>query len=256
MKFLNNCLMYYRIAGLVTWTSIIFITIQAIRPVGWFSEPIRRRMRQAIVRAWGKGCWKFMGLHAHVVGTPPKNSYFLVANHLTYVDTFLLSGVLGCTFVARHDVADWPFIGMIARNTDIIFVNRLSRRDAFRVNDAIGDAIAQGESVAMHAESHTSRGLTVNPFKSALLEPAARGQWPVYCATIHYESLPGMIPASEYVVWWREEESFFFHIARLLKQKGFAATVTFSEKPIQSDDRKVLADLLWREVSDRFTPID
>jgi 1-acyl-sn-glycerol-3-phosphate acyltransferase len=115
--------------------------------------------------------------------------------------------------------------------------------------------LERGEGVVIFAEGTTSNGSSILPFKSSFLEFAAARDLPVHYATINYETPTGETPASESVCWWREESDFVPHIFELFKMPGFSGTITFSNKPIHSPNRKELAQNLHRAASAQFISV-
>jgi 1-acyl-sn-glycerol-3-phosphate acyltransferase len=59
-------------------------------------------------------------------------SGLLVGNHLSYLDIIVLSSIRPCVFVAKRDVAAWPFFGWLARAAGTIFIDRERRLAATR----------------------------------------------------------------------------------------------------------------------------
>lgn len=224
-------------------------------PVGWIDVKAGVRARQALVRCWGRGVARIIGMRVETIGPLPTPPYCLVANHVSHLDAYLLAGLLGCTFVVKHDVADWPVLGSVARLADAIFVNRAKASDTLRVNEQVRDALARGEGMVIFVESTTSQGHSLLPFKSALLEAPVRNACPVHYATIHYETPPGTPPASEWISWW-DDTPFPKHVAGILKRPGFKATVRFGEEPISAPDRKTLAKQLQAACEAQFIPLE
>jgi 1-acyl-sn-glycerol-3-phosphate acyltransferase len=138
---------------------------------------------------------------------------------------------------------------------NVIFIDRKKRSDTLRVNDHIEQALSDGEGVIMFAESTTSRGTEVCSFKTALFEAAARNNFPVHCAAIHYDAPPGSPPASEWITWWTPI-SFGAHVCRVLRQRGLNAKLSFGETPISGRDRKLLAEQTRAAVQALFEPVD
>jgi 1-acyl-sn-glycerol-3-phosphate acyltransferase len=184
----------------------------------------------------------------------PGPPFFLVANHLSYLDMVVLTHQTGCIYVARGDVEHWPVIGFLSKSMYVIFIDRKNQRDTVRVNRLISHAIEMGDAVAVFAESRISAGRDVEPFKSALIEPAVAAGLPVHYATLGYETLAGDPPAGEIVNWWRPE-GFLFHLQRLLRHRGVVARVRFGDEPLCGDDRKELAPRLHAAVRANFTPL-
>lgn len=179
-----------RIPLLVAWTLALWGGRLLAWPLAWVDARRDRAVRRAFVRAWGRGAARILGMRVVVHGTPPQAPFYLVANHLSYADIFLLQHQTGCTFVARGDLAAWPVIGWLTRSLQVIFVDRESRSDAARVNEIIRHALELGDAMTIFAESRITRGIAVDPFKSALIEPAVRLGIPVHYATIHFGETP------------------------------------------------------------------
>lgn len=243
-----------RIVFIMSVTLALLLCRLAVWPTVLVSERLDRRLRRGILMLWAR-CFRWLlGVRLQVRGTPPAPPFILVANHLSYIDMLLLNSITGCIFVARGDVEQWPVIGQIAKCLYIIFIDRERKRDTVRVNRLIQHALEQGDGMAVFAESRISRGRSVEPLKSALIEPAVQLDLPVYYATLHYETRPGMPPANRVVGWWRPEP-FFKHLGRLFCQPGFTATIYFGAEPLRGSDRKTLARDLHKAVLAHFTPM-
>lgn len=247
--------LFYRFTVLLVWTMIIAVARVSVWPVVLVNERLDRRLRRAIVRAWGWVFLPHLGMRLRIIGPKPKHPFYLVCNHQTYLDPWLLNGVVGATFVAKGDITKWPVLGFLSKALHTIFVNRRDRRDTVRVNELIKHAMDMGDGLVVFAEGGISRGLDVESFKSSLIQPAVTAGIPIHYATISYETLPGCPPASEIVGWWRSEP-LMYHIRRLIRHKGFTTTLHFGEDPIGGDDRKELARKLHAAVRANFTPME
>ena len=257
MTLLGSLRVIIRVLLAAVWTAGLFLARLAVWPLRLVSPRLETRYRGAVVRLWARVVWAIMGMRVTVRGGPPKPPFFLVSNHVSHVDIYLMAGLLGCTFVAKSEVKTWPILGVLARCGDIIFVVRAKRSDTVRVNECIGEALDRGHGVVMFAESTTSRGHEIRPFRTALLEPAVSNDCPVHYATIHYATGDGLSPASDWVCWWDgRPASFGMHLLRLLSKPGFRAEVTFGEAPISAPDRKALAQRLREAAMAQFTPIE
>jgi len=237
------------------WTLLVWLLRVMVWPLTWYSEALDRRLRHRIVRRWARGFAPLIGMKVEVTGPPPDPPYYIVANHLSYVDIWVLQYAVGCAFVARGDVQHWPVIGVIAKSVHVLFIDRERREDTVRINALIDHMLNMGDGLAVFAESRISRGLDVEPFKSALIEPAVRNEMPIHYATITYRTHPGCPPASKVVSWWRPEP-FFHHLFRLLRCRGFTAHIHFGEEPLFNEDRKQLAQELHKAVRASYTPLE
>jgi 1-acyl-sn-glycerol-3-phosphate acyltransferase len=188
------------------------------------------------------------------IGQAPQAPFFLVSNHLSYVDIIAYAACLGCIFISRGDISDWPGIGLLARSVGTIFINREKLQDIPRVIAEINHALDEGLGVVLFPEGVSGAGDRVLPFHASLLDPAAKANYPVSYATISYRSEPDETPAYLAVNWW-DNVTFGRHARELLKLSRFEALIIFGSHAIRSDDRKALAKSLWIAVDDQFVPM-
>lgn len=214
----------------------------------------RLRWHGFIMTNWGRAIARIMRMRIHLEGKPPAPPFFLVSNHLSYVDIVAYAAVTDCVFVSRHDVADWTGIGAMARSIGTIFLNRKSLQDIPRVIGRIDKALDDRMGVILFPEGTSTIGDKVLPFSPALLEPAARAGYPVSYASIRYTTPAGEPPAYMAVCWWGDM-TFLPHLAGLLQLRQFDAFISFGARAIRAEDRKTLAGSLWTAVNDQFVPV-
>jgi 1-acyl-sn-glycerol-3-phosphate acyltransferase len=232
---------------------ILFFTltfgIYGIWFIGDFFIPNKLFWRQIIFRLWAKGFVKICGVKIHVSGRLPRPPFFLVSNHLSYVDIPLLRSITENIFVTKGEIQSWFLAGKIVGDIGNIYINRQNKRDIPRAGKDILEALERGEGVIVFPEGTTSNGEKVLEFKSSFFEFAVAANLPIYYASIRYETKDGYPPASEKVCWWRLESTFLPHLWELFKMPTFDAFVTFGESPITADNRKDLAKKLHNAVS-------
>ncbi len=215
---------------------------------------LRRWLRKFIMTSWGRSLAIILGMRIRIEGVPPRPPFFLVANHLSYVDIFTIAAHLECTFVAKNDIAGWPGMGSLATGADTIFIDRKNFQDIPRVIRLINQSLDEGVGVVLFPEGTSTMGDQILPFSPALLEPAARAGYPVSYAAISYRTPPNEPPAHAAVCWWGDMD-FAPHLLKLLLVSRFEVVVSYGEDSIHADDRKVLAKSLWRSVNDQFVPV-
>src|SRR5262249_41189617 len=94
-------------------------------------EPCARRLLRALcvdVRARG---------HIPASGTP----LLLVANHVSWLDTYALNTVSAARFVAKSDVHGWPIVATIAARFGTFFLQRGCYRAAARTVTVVAAAL-------------------------------------------------------------------------------------------------------------------
>jgi 1-acyl-sn-glycerol-3-phosphate acyltransferase len=190
-----------------------------------------------------------------VEGAPPKAPFFLVANHLGYIDVIVLSRVLGCTFIAKGDMESWPVFGWMMRNAQQLFIRREDFRDSSRAIGAIQETIRAGDGIVVFAEARCTSGADVAQFKPALLQAPVNLGLPVHYAALYYETPPGEPTASDTIVWWRWEP-LQQQMGRMLRLSRGTARIRFGDAPVSGKDRKEVARAAYAGVCALFKPIE
>jgi len=218
-----------------------------LRPAAWTGS--------RACAAWSKLACRILGIRRIVQGKPQGGPFVVAANHLTYLDIWVLGSLYPSVFVAKREIAGWPVFGWVARAAGTLFVDRESARDVVRVGQLMSDRLAAGIPLTVFPEGGTSRGDLVRPFASSILEPAARADAPCFAASIRYET-PGVAePPSRTICWSGGKPPFFHHLIGVMKLRCIEATVIFSAVPVRSSDRKELARRLWEDAQQTFVPI-
>ena len=219
-----------------------------------FVVPNKIYWRQLAFESWTKSFVWISGMEIEVIGTPPTPPFFLVTNHLGYVDVAALRATVNGVFVAKSEVNEWFLAGRIVRDMGIVFIDRKNRRDIPRAGEEIIRRLNDGEGVIVFPEGTSTKGEDILPFNSSFLEFAARTDLPVSYASISYRTPPGCPPASTMICWW-EDISFMAHIFRLFTLPRYTAILDFGEESIVNPDRKRLATELHDRVKEKFIPV-
>lgn len=139
-------------------------------------------------------CW-ILGLKVECHGEPARQRPILfVSNHTSWIDIVVLSSVVPVSFIAKHEVAGWPFFGWLAKLQRTVFVERrLARTVAHR--DEIQSRLAAGDNLVLFPEGTSNDGNRVLPFKTAFFAVAERatpGSLVVQPVSIAYTRLDGI----------------------------------------------------------------
>jgi 1-acyl-sn-glycerol-3-phosphate acyltransferase len=186
-------------------------------------------------------------MRVRVAGVPPRRPFFLVCNHLGYVDILALASCLPSVFVAKAELARWPVLGHLARAMNTVFVDRTRATDLLRVLGAMDEVVATGGGMTFFPEGTSSSGEKVLPFRSSLFEAPARRRSPVFCVGLRYQTRPSEPDPAEAVCWWGDM-TFVPHLWKLLQLEGFDGWLQFGG-PVQESDRKALARVSRDEVA-------
>jgi 1-acyl-sn-glycerol-3-phosphate acyltransferase len=220
----------------------------------FFASPQQAlRWRNHNFNDWARASALILGLSVQVRNSPPVSPFLLISNHLSYVDIVVLASQLNCAFIAKSEVARWPILGFLAARMNTIFIDRKRKRDLLSVMGAAEATLDRGLGLVLFAEGTSTGGGEPRPFKSSMLDFAARRRMPVHYASIDYVVPPNEQPAQQSVCWWGSM-TFPGHFFRLLQLSAFEARLTFGAQPIINEDRRLLAAELWSAVSAQLRP--
>ncbi len=110
----------------------------------------------------------------------------IVANHISWIDIYVINAVTPAAFVAKEEVRHWPVLGWLAAKNDTVFLRRGSRGHAHLVNQQVADLLLRGQYVAVFPEGTTTDGRSLLHFHAALLQPALSCGKPVLPVAISY----------------------------------------------------------------------
>lgn len=233
------------ICYLLYLVGFIFIKVFRMRYEYW---------RNYCMALWGKSVIKLFSMQIRLQGTPPKPPFFIVSNHLSYLDIPIYSAFIDTTFVAKAEIRKWPFVGFMASTLGIIFIDRKKRSDVKRVNNLIATNLNDMQGITLFPEGTTSPGLEVLNFRPSLLEHAAVSNINVSYSSLRYETLETDLPAYKSVCWWGNK-SMLSHLFLLSKNRKVLVDIRFGEESVNCNDRKELAMELHKKVTSIFEPV-
>jgi len=179
--------------------------------------------RRALIRWWSAKLLRILAVRARIEGDPPRAAGIVAANHVAWLDVFVVLSVVPLRFIAKSEIRSWPAAGWIAARSGTIFIRRGLRRDIARINERVHEALASGEFIGLFPEGTTGDGDTLLKFHSSLFQPAVANGARVYPAAIHYAGEDGM--ACREVIYG--ERTFFESFAAIVRQPAFTATLRF-----------------------------
>jgi 1-acyl-sn-glycerol-3-phosphate acyltransferase len=117
---------------------------------------------------------------------PDTKHNVLVANHVSWLDIFVINAMEPCRFVAKSDIRDWPVLGYIARSVNTVFIARGKARDVRNAFHNLVESLKAGDRVAFFPEGTTSAQGAILPFHANLFEAAIDANVPVQPVALRY----------------------------------------------------------------------
>lgn len=159
--------------------------------------------RQAQVKRWSIKLLALCRVELRVMhdhGAQDAPRALIVANHVSWLDIFVINSMHPCRFVAKSDIRDWPLIGWLCEKTGTIFISRGKLRDVRRIYQGLVTSLHAGEHVAFFPEGTTAAQGTLLPFHANLFEAAIEAEVPVQPYALRYLDQQGRIhPAADFI---------------------------------------------------------
>jgi len=179
--------------------------------------------RRARIKAWSIRLVALCGVRVRILhhqGAQPAPRALMVANHVSWLDIFVINSLHPTRFVAKSDIRGWPLIGWLCEKTGTIFIARGKLRDVRRIYQGLVESLHAGEHVAFFPEGTTAPQGSLLPFHANLFEAAIEAEVPVQPYAVRYlDTLGRLHPAADFV----GDMSFVESIFSVLKAGGMTA---------------------------------
>ncbi len=130
---------------------------------------------------------RLIGVRLKLVGRMPESGPTLVvSNHVGWMDIVILSALAPLSFVAKREVAGWPFFGLLAKLQRTVFVHRDRRNRTGQSRDEMQARLRGGDTLVLFPEGTSSAGTSVLPFKSSFFGAAELAHVIIQPLTIAY----------------------------------------------------------------------
>lgn len=146
----------------------------------------------------------------------------VVANHQSALDIGVMLSVFRGVLVSRHDVAEWPLLGRLAKHGDTIFVDREDRRSGVAALREIRRRVKEQRVVVAFPEGGTFPGDSVHEFHPGTFAAVGSLAAPIIPVGLAYS------PAVPY-----NKESFSQHMSKVASRPATRIAVNVGE-PIPS----------------------
>lgn len=177
----------------------------------------------------------------------------LVANHVSWIDIFVINALAPAAFVSKAEVRRWPAIGWLAARNDTLFLQRGSRAHARLISNQIAALLDNEGTVALFPEGTTSDGRQVLHFHAALLQAPIDAGRPVQPLALRYRTPDGEYCAAPA---YEGDTSLLECLSNIIAQPAIIADVVLMDAvhaPADSD-RRQLANSLREGIARQVVP--
>lgn len=177
----------------------------------------------------------------------------VVNNHVSWLDIVAVNAVRPMRALGKKEIADWPFIGMLAKRAGTIFLDR-ERLSALPAAVAqVADALRSGSLVSVTPEATTWCGLASGNFRPAFFQAAIDGGVPVLPIAIRYRLEDGTSTSWPAFIG---DETLVESLMRVAKLRGLVVEVHVLDEiaPGRAGDRDELARLTQHAMAPVLDP--
>ncbi len=212
----------------IRWTRLFIHVGWALALAAAVFPRVSIATRARITQRWSAKLLRILNIVLSVHGARPAEgarNLIVAANHVSWLDIFVINSAQPALFVAKSEIRDWPVTGWLCERSGTIFVRRAKRSDTGRINIEMRDTLATGATVGLFPEGTTTAGDRLLKFHSSLFEPAVVNAATVAPVAVRYFTSEGEpTDAAAYY----GDIGFSDSIRQIIGQKSMIADITFA----------------------------
>src|SRR6185436_5898895 len=158
---------------LIAVFAVFALVTLPLMPIQWAAVALKRPLRRRIPVLYHRFVCRLLGIRVRLTGAAiDTRPLLIVANHSSWLDISIITSLAPVVFVAKAEIARWPFFGLLAKLQRSVFVERDRRHRTGAVNAEIAQRLAEGDPVLLFGEGTAGDGNRVLPFRTALIGAA------------------------------------------------------------------------------------
>ncbi len=224
----------------------VFLSFFVILPVLSLDKKNGIAVQQRLTRWWFRHCTDILHLRIVVSGTPTTETAIFVANHISWIDIFVLGQLVAVNFVSKAEVKQWFIGGWLAHIAGTLFIQRGSLDSTAHIQSQMQARLQQQRSICFFPEGTSTEGDGVKAFRRRLFQVALNIGLPVQAVALCYprNNQPNRVIA--YV----DEDTLPSNLSRLLAEKETRVEVQFCPllDSCRYADAADLAKAAWLQV--------
>ncbi|MFA9216125.1 MAG: lysophospholipid acyltransferase family protein [Sphingomonadaceae bacterium] len=144
--------------------------------------------RDGHIRRWSRRLLALCNVTVELApgSAPVLEQAAVVANHVSWLDIFVILSLYPSRFVAKAEIRSWPLAGWLAQKAGTVFISRGSKRDLRHIFKGLVHSLQAGERVAFFPEGTTAPQGSLLPFHANLFEAAIDAKAPLQAMALTY----------------------------------------------------------------------
>src|SRR5215210_4211493 len=121
-----------RVLAVLVVFSLVTLPLMAVQ---WLAVALKRPLRRRIPVLYHRFLCRLLGIRVRCAGAPvDQRPLLIVANHSSWLDICVITASAPVVFVAKSEIARWPFFGLLSKLHRTVFVQRDRRQNTGSVN--------------------------------------------------------------------------------------------------------------------------
>ena len=191
-------------------------------------------LEKFMIRWWSGALVRRFGLTIRRFGEPLPGAVLYVANHISWLDIELMHSQRPVSFVAKSEIAGWPFVGWLATRAGTIFHRRGNTDSLASVMAIVVERLRGGQPVGVFPEGGSGHGDKVGTFHARIFQTALDANVPVQPVALRY----GRDGRQDPSVPFGRKEGFFPNVLRVLGNPPMDAEIHFLEPVAATPDAR------------------
>ncbi len=223
-------------ALLLVWPLLFVAVLLTHLVLSLFKTPRRWRWISRLIN------WNFAALVRAILnikitvegdwGQLESGGFFIVSNHLGYVDGIVLGSLFPVIYVSKKEVRGWPLIGQWTALCGTIFIDRQRKDKIPLLVEEIAQKLSQKANVLVFPEGTSTNGDRLLPFQSAHFAASLRARAPIVPVTLAYKSIDHqpLSNTNRDRIYWYGDMEFASHFWALLAVRSIEVTAKIHPK--------------------------
>jgi 1-acyl-sn-glycerol-3-phosphate acyltransferase len=153
---------------------------------------LSQAQRLARIRRWSGHLLDIFGVSVSLApASACAENGLWVANHVSWIDIFVVNALFPSRFVAKSEVRRWPLVGALCAWAGTIFIERANPRALRRTMAVMVAALGYGERVVVFPEGTSAAQGAMLPFRANLFESAIEAAVLVQPISVRYLDAQG-----------------------------------------------------------------
>ena len=203
---------------------------------------LNRARQRRTLKTWSRQLLTILNIGLRIEGqqfTRGEGGCLMVANHVSWLDMFVLNAIHPSMYIAKSEVRNWPVAGWLSRRSGTIFIERATPQNASLINQRVSLLLKQGACIGLFPEGTTTDGRQVGHFHSALIQPAIDAGARMCPIALRYQNDAGKISSTAAFIG---DATLVQSIWKILRCRHLNALVVFTPALLaENTNRRMLA---------------